>query len=78
MEHFIRTIGNIDFQDVTHRHGEQFRQACLDQGNAKNTVGKKIRQLKAMFELAVHRKQLLVENHANSYDEILFVPCGER
>ena len=62
MEHFIRTIGNIDFQDVTHRHGEQFRQACLDQGNAKNTVGKKIRQLKAMFELAVHRKQLLDEN----------------
>lgn len=47
MEHFIRTFGNIDFQDVTHRHGEQFRQACLDLGNAKNTVGKKIRQLPA-------------------------------
>jgi len=58
MEHFIRTVGNIDFQNVTHRHGEQFRQACLDQGNGKNTAGKKIRQLKAMFELAVHRKQL--------------------
>ena len=48
----------MDFQSVDHRHGEQFRQACLDQGNSKNTVGKKIRQLKAMFELAVQRKQL--------------------
>lgn len=58
MEHFIRVIGNIDFQSIEHRHGEQFRQACLDEGNSKNTVAKKIRVLKAMFQLAVDRNQL--------------------
>lgn len=61
VRHFIRIVGNIDFQSIDHKHGEQFRQACLDEGNSKNTVAKKIRQLKAMFELAVQRK-LLDEN----------------
>jgi len=58
MNHFIRVIGNIDFQAVDHRHGETFRQSCLDEGNAPDTVAKKLRQLKAMFQLAVDRRQL--------------------
>ncbi len=58
LNHLIRVIGNIDCQAVSHRHGEQFRQACLDAGNSPNTVAKKIRELKAMFELGVRRNQL--------------------
>ena len=58
MEHFIRIIGDIDFQAVTQSHGEQFRQACRDEGNAPNTVAKKLREVRAMFQLAVDRKQL--------------------
>jgi integrase len=58
MNHLIRVIGDIDFQAVTHGHGEQFRQACLDEGNKPDTVAKKIRELKAMFELGFRRKQL--------------------
>ena len=58
MSQLIKIIGNIDCQAVNHRHGEQFRQACLDAGNSPHTVAKKIRELKAMFELGVKRKQL--------------------
>ncbi len=58
MNHLIKVIGDIDFQAVDHRHGEQFRQACLDAGNSPHTVAKKIREIKAMFGLAVKRKQL--------------------
>ena len=58
MHQFINLIGDIDFQAVTHSHGEQFRQACVDAGNSPHTVAKKIRELKAMFELAVNRNQL--------------------
>ncbi len=58
MNQLINLIGDIDFQKVEHRHGEQFRQACLDEGNKPDTVAKKIRELKAMFELAVNRNQL--------------------
>ena len=30
MGHFIKVIGNIDFQCITLKHGELFRQSCLD------------------------------------------------
>jgi integrase len=58
MSDFIRIIGNIDFQSVTLAHGELYRQTCLDRGNSKATVAKKLRHLKRLFQLAVNRKQL--------------------
>ena len=58
MKHFVKVIGNIDYQSVRLKHGELFRQACLDQGNSPATVSKKLRALKRLFQLAVERKQL--------------------
>lgn len=55
---FVDVVGNIDFQEVTLRHGEYYRQARLDKGNSKATVAKKLRHLKRLFGLAVQRKQL--------------------
>ncbi len=58
MNDFIRTIGNIDFRSITLAHGELYLQTCLDRGNAKGTVAKKLRHIKRLFTLAVNRKQL--------------------
>ena len=58
MNDFIRIIGNIDFRNVTLAHGELYRQSCLDRGNSKATVSKKLRAIKRLFQLAVNRKQL--------------------
>jgi integrase len=58
MEQFIEVVGNIDYQRVTLAHGELFRQSCLDKGNTRATVAKKVRSLKRLFKLAVERKQL--------------------
>jgi hypothetical protein len=58
MEHFIKIVGDIDYQRVSFRHGELFRQVCLDQGNSPATVAKKLRHLKRLFELGVDRRQL--------------------
>ncbi|OHB60802.1 MAG: hypothetical protein A2167_08880 [Planctomycetes bacterium RBG_13_46_10] len=58
MEHFIELVGDINYQCVTFRHGELFRQARLDQGNSPATVSKKLRALKRLFQLAIERKQL--------------------
>ena len=58
MNDFIRTIGNVDVQTVSLAHGELYRQTCLDRGNSRATVAKKLRHLKRLFNLAVHRKQL--------------------
>jgi len=58
MKDFISVIGNIDYRRVTLRHGESYRQQCLDRGNTPGTVGKKLRHLKRFFQLAVNRKQL--------------------
>jgi len=58
MENFIGTIGNIDFRSVTLAHGELYLQTCLDRGNTKGTVAKKLRHIKRLFKLAVNRKQL--------------------
>ena len=41
MRHFIEAVGDIEVQDVTHRHGETFIQACLDKGNSPATANKK-------------------------------------
>jgi integrase len=58
MEDFIGVIGDIDYQGVTVDHGEVYRQVCLDKGNRPATVSKKLRHLKRVFQLAVHRRQL--------------------
>jgi integrase len=58
MKNFIDTIGNVDFRSVTLAHGEQYLQRCLDRGNTKGTVAKKLRHIKRLFKLAVNRKQL--------------------
>lgn len=58
MKDFIDIIGDIDYQTVTLRHGEQYRQKCLDRGNAPATTAKKLRHLKRFFQLALDRKQL--------------------
>ena len=55
---FISVVGDINYQAVTLRHAELFRQTCLDRGNRGATVSKKLRQLKRLFQLAVNRKQL--------------------
>jgi integrase len=55
---FINIMGNIDYQKVTIQHGEYYRQACIDQGNSKATVAKKLRHLKHLYKLAVYRKQI--------------------
>lgn len=58
MKHFIKVIGNIDYQRIALKHGELFRQTCLDEGNSPATAAKKLRHLKRLFQLAVDRKQL--------------------
>jgi len=54
----IGVIGNMDYQRITLKHGELYRQHCLDHGNTPATVSKKLRHLKRFFTLAVDRKQL--------------------
>ena len=58
MTDLIDAIGNIDYQCVQQTHGELFRQAWLDEGDTPATVGKKLRGLKRLFQLAIERKQL--------------------
>jgi len=58
MRDFIDIIGDIDFRQVNHQHGEQFMQACLDKGNSPATVTKKLKHLNRVFQLAVDRGQL--------------------
>jgi len=48
----------MDYQKVTLQHGEYYRQACLDRGNAPATVAKKLRHLRRLFQLAVKRRQI--------------------
>ena len=58
MTDFVRAIGDIDYQRVTFREGEQYRQALLDMGNNPSTVIKKLKCVKHIFQLAVDRGQL--------------------
>lgn len=39
-------------------HGEQYLQTCLDRGNTKATVAKKLRHINRVLKLSVNRKQL--------------------
>jgi integrase len=58
MRNFIETVGDIHFDQVDLKHGEIFRQACLDAKNSPATVGKKLRHLKRFFQLGIERGQL--------------------
>jgi len=58
MQDLIRVIGNTDYQKVTLRDAEFYRQSCLDRGNSRATVAKKLRHIKCVFEAAVKRRQL--------------------
>ena len=58
MKHFIKVVGDMDYQKVKHGHGESFRQSCLDAANTPATTGKKLRHVKRLFQLAVERGQL--------------------
>ena len=58
MRMFIDCVGDIDCQQVHHRHGERFVQYCLENGNATATAAKKLRHLKRLFQLAHERGQL--------------------
>lgn len=58
MKHLVEAIGDIDYLNVEHQHGERFVQACLDRGNSLATVNKKVSGVKRLFQLAVERGQL--------------------
>ena len=58
MKDLIGIIGNVDYRSITLAHGELYLQTCLDRGNTKGTVAKKLRHIKRLFKLAVNRKQL--------------------
>ena len=58
MNQFIDIVGDIDYRNVQHEHGERFIQACLKRGNRPATANKKISSLKRIFQMAVQRQQL--------------------
>jgi len=58
MRHFIKVIGNIDYLQVRHEHGEQFIQARLDAGRSPATVHKELRGIRRVFQLAKERRQI--------------------
>jgi integrase len=58
MRHFIEVVGDIDYQNIKHAHGERFIQACLDKGNTPATAKKKVKSLKRLFQMAVVRGEL--------------------
>ncbi|HSW63843.1 MAG TPA: tyrosine-type recombinase/integrase [Dissulfurispiraceae bacterium] len=58
MAHLIQVVGDLDYQNISHKHAEQFLQARLDAGDSPATAAKKIRHLKRFFQLAVDRGQL--------------------
>jgi len=61
MNDFIKVVGNMDYQEVSLRHAEFYRQRCLDRGNSRATVAKKLRHVKCLFGAGVKR-QLLDKN----------------
>ena len=61
MKDFIGVVGNMDHQQVSLKDAEFYRQKCLDKGNSRATVAKKLRHLKCLFEAGVKRR-LLDEN----------------
>jgi integrase len=58
MRNFVCVIGDKDLQRVSLQDGEQYRQACLDEGNCPATVVKKLKEIKCILQTAVKRHQL--------------------
>ncbi|MFC1783209.1 tyrosine-type recombinase/integrase [Planctomycetota bacterium] len=58
MNQFIETVGDVDYRNIRHEHGERFIQACLKRGNSPATANKKIGSLKRIFQMAVQRRQI--------------------
>jgi len=58
MTNFRNVVGDKDFNEVTLRDAESYRQECLDKGNSPATVAKKLRHLKRFFQLVVERGQI--------------------
>jgi integrase len=58
MNHFIAAIGDVDYQSITHRHGELFLQYGLDKNWSKATVKKRLREISRFFQIAVLRGQV--------------------
>lgn len=58
MRQLVTVIGDIEYHNVQYKHGEQFIQACLDNGNSVSTAYKKISAIKRVFQLAVLRDKL--------------------
>jgi integrase len=58
MKDFIGVVGNIDFQMVSLKDAEYYRQGCLDKGNSPATVAKKLTEIKGIFQTALKRGQL--------------------
>lgn len=67
MKDFIKVVGNMDYQQVNLKDAEFYRQKCLDRGNSRATVAKKLRHLKRLFGAGVKRRLL---------DENPFQPIG--
>jgi len=61
MKDFIKVAGNMDYQEVSLKDAEFYRQRCLDRGNSRATVAKKLRHIKCVFGAGVKRR-LLDEN----------------
>ena len=61
MKDFIKVVGNVDCQQASLKDAEFYRQRCLDRGNSRATVAKKLRHLKCIFGAGVKRR-LLDEN----------------
>jgi len=75
LNEFAKDMGNRDIQQITLSDAEHYRQICLDRGNCPATVKKKLVEIKALFELAVKRKQL--EENPVKYIKMPKVPKGE-
>ena len=73
MQRLVESAGNIDFQKVTHQHGERYIQFCLDRDNSPATANKNMRALKRLFQLAVERGQL--EENPFRFVKNPKVPC---
>lgn len=58
MKHLMEAIGDINVQEVKHRHGELFIQFYLDRGNSTAMTNEMVTSLKRLFQLAVIRGQL--------------------
>ncbi len=58
MKDFIAEVGDRDFRRIEHTDGEYYLNCCVEKGNAPDTLKKKVRTLKRLYNLAMQRRQL--------------------